>query len=73
MSNPEKLLLFALESCRPDQIDALLAIAKGKGVPLSELVTKALAEKLAGLSEADRLDAIQQFKQMGIDLEHEEQ
>ena len=73
MSDSEKLLLFALESCRPDQIDALLAIAKGKGVPLSELVTKALAEKLAGLSEADRLDAIQQFKQMGIDLEHEEQ
>ena len=73
MSNPEKLLLFALEACRPDQIDALLAIARGKGLPLSELVIRSLAEKLAGLSEADRLDAIQQFKQMGIDLEHEEQ
>jgi len=69
MSDSEKLLLFALEACRPDQIDALLAIAKGKGVPLSELVTRSLAEKLAGMTEADRLDALQQFKQMGIDLE----
>jgi hypothetical protein len=72
MTSSEKLLLFALESACPDQVEALAI----KGVPLSELVTQSLAEKLyrilkdsAGLAEADRLDAIQQFKQMGIDLE----
>jgi len=43
----------------------LLAIAGNKGLPLSELVTRSLAEKLAGLSEADRLEAIGQFRQMG--------
>jgi len=65
----EKRLLFALEAARPDQIEALLAIAGNRGEPLADLVAGSLAEKLAGLAEADRLDAIQQFKQMGIDLE----
>jgi len=67
MTGSERLLLFALEAARPDQVEALLAIAGNKGEPLAELVAGSLAEKLAGLAEADRLDAIQHFKQMGID------
>ena len=58
-----------MEAAHPDQIGALLAIANTKGLQLSELFTQSLAAKLAGLAEADRLDGIGQFKQMGIDLQ----
>jgi len=39
-ASKDRLLLFALEAARADQIDALLAIAGKEGVPLSELVQK---------------------------------
>jgi hypothetical protein len=68
MTDSEKLLLFALEAARPDQVEALLAIGNNKGLPLAELVARGLAEKLAGLSEDDRPETIRQFKQIGIDL-----
>jgi hypothetical protein len=68
MTSSEKLLLFALESARPDQVEALLSIANNKGLPLAELIARGLAEKLAGLSEDDRLKTIRQFKKIGIDL-----
>jgi len=45
MTASEKLLLFALEAARPDQIDAVVAIAGNKGEPLAELVTRSLVEK----------------------------
>jgi hypothetical protein len=38
-------------------------------LPLSERVQRSLAEKSGGMTEADRLDALQQFNQLGIDLE----
>lgn len=41
-TNSLKLLLFALEAARPDQIDQLLALAEAKGVPLAELIDGAL-------------------------------
>jgi hypothetical protein len=59
-------LLLTLESCRPDQLDKLLAIAGKANLPLSELVTRIVESTLAGLSQADRLDAIEQFEQLGI-------
>jgi hypothetical protein len=70
MTASEKLLLFALEAARADQVEALLAIAGNKGVPLSELVTQSLAEKLSGMVEADRLWAKQEFLKLGIDVEN---
>jgi len=69
MISSEKLPLFALEAARPDQVEALLSIAGNKGVPLAELVTRGLAEDLAGLSQTDRLWAKQEFLELGIDLE----
>jgi hypothetical protein len=66
MTNSERLLLLTLESCRPDQLDKLLAIAGKANLPLSELVTRIVESTLAGLGQADRLDAIEQFEQLGI-------
>ena len=70
MTNSLKLLLFALESFPTDQIDMLLSIADKAGLPLSELIARSLTEMLASLPEAGRLDAIQQFKEMGINVEN---
>jgi hypothetical protein len=36
MTCSEKLLLFALESCRPEQVDEMLEMARDKNVPLTE-------------------------------------
>jgi hypothetical protein len=69
MTDSEKLLLFALEAARTDQLDALLALSEAKGEPLAALITSSLAEKLATLSETERRDALSQFKALGIDLE----
>jgi hypothetical protein len=38
MTNTDKLLLFAMESARCDQLDALLAFSQEKGLPLAEIV-----------------------------------
>ena len=65
MTDSEKLLLFALEAALPHQVEALLSIAGNKGVPLAELVTRGLAENLAGLSEEERLWAKQEFLSLG--------
>jgi hypothetical protein len=42
MTDSDRLLLFVLESCRPAQIDELLAIARDRGVPLAEIVEEAV-------------------------------
>jgi hypothetical protein len=42
MTDSDRLLLFALESARPDQIDELLAIARDRGVPLAEVIDEAI-------------------------------
>jgi hypothetical protein len=42
MTDSDRLLLFVFESCRPNQIDKLLAIARDKGVPLAEIVEEAV-------------------------------
>ena len=70
MTDSEKLLLFALEAALPHQVEALLSIPGNKGVPLAELVTRGLAENLAGLSEEERLWAKQEFLKLGIDVEN---
>ena len=47
MTSAEKLLLFALEAARSDQIDALIALSLAKGVPLAEIVEEAVNRGLA--------------------------
>ena len=57
MTDAEKLLLFALEAARADQLDALLALSEAKGVPLAELIDGAvnswLTKELEELEEGD--------------------
>jgi hypothetical protein len=68
MTNSEKLLLFALESCRPEQVDEMLEMARGENMPLTEVAVEIIKSMLDGFNSADRLDATRQFKEMGIDL-----
>jgi hypothetical protein len=68
MTNSEKLLLFALESCRPEQVDEMLEMARDENVPLTEVAVEVVKSMLDGFNSADRLDATRQFKEMGIDL-----
>ena len=69
MTCSEKLLLFALESCRPEQVDDMLEMARDENVPLTEVAVEIVKSMLDGFNSADRLDATRQFKEMGIDLE----
>jgi hypothetical protein len=69
MTCSEKLLLFALESCRPEQVDEMLEMAADENVPLTELAVEIVKSMLDGFNSAQRLDAVRQFSEMGIDLE----
>ena len=69
MTSPEKLLLFALESCRAEQVDEMLEMARDNNVPLTEVAVEIVKSMLEGFSSADQLDATRQFREMGIDLE----
>jgi len=69
MTSPEKLLLFALESCRAEQVDEMLEMARDNNVPLTEVAVEIVKSMLEGFSSAERLDATRQFREMGIDLE----
>jgi hypothetical protein len=68
MTCSEKLLLFALESCRPEQVDDMLEMARDNNVPLTEVAVEIVKSMLDGFDSADRFDATRQFKEMGIDL-----
>ena len=68
MTSSEKLLLFALESCRPEQVDDMLEMARDEDVPLSEVAVEVGRSMLDVFNSAERLDAIRQFREMGIDL-----
>ena len=68
MTSSERLLLFALESCRPEQVDEMLEMARGENMPLTEVAVEIIKSMLDGFNSADRLDATRQFKEMGIDL-----
>jgi hypothetical protein len=68
MTCSEKLLLFALESCRPEQVDEMLEMARDENVPLTEVAVEIVRSMLDGFNSAARLDATRQFKEMGIDL-----
>ena len=46
--------LYAVEDCRPDQVEALMAIAEAKNRPIGELVIEALRLFLGRLSQEDR-------------------
>ena len=69
MTCSEKLLLFALESCRPEQVDDMLEMARDENVPLTEVAVEVARSMLDGFNSAQRLDATRQLKEMGIDLE----
>ena len=69
MTCSEKLLLFALESCRPEQVDEMLEMARDENVPLTEVAVEVVKSMLDGFNSAQRLDATRQFREMGIDLE----
>jgi hypothetical protein len=59
----------ALESCRPDQVDEMLETARKQGLMLTDVAAQAVKSMLDGLSPASRLDAVRQFREMGINLE----
>jgi len=59
-----------LEAVRPHQVEALIDIAEKEGQSLCEVVQRALARRLANLSEDDRFWATQEFRKLGIDLEN---
>ena len=69
MTNSLKLLLLALESCRPDQVDEMLETAREQDLTLTDVAAQAAKSMLDGLSPASRSDAVRQFREMGIDLE----
>jgi hypothetical protein len=57
MTGSEKLLLFALESCRPEQVDDMLEMARDENVPLTQVAVETAKSTLDGFNSADRLDA----------------
>ena len=69
MTCSEKLLLFALESCRAEQVDEMLEMARDNNVPLTEVAVEIVRSMLDGFNSAERLDATRQFREMGIGLE----
>jgi hypothetical protein len=69
MTSSEKLLLFALESCRPEQVDEMLEMARDENLPLTEVAVEIVKSMLDGFNSAERLDATRQFKKMGVHLE----
>jgi hypothetical protein len=69
MTNSLKLLLFVLESCRPGQIDGILELAREENLALTDLAAESVKSMLDSLCPESRLDAVRQFKEMGIDLE----
>jgi hypothetical protein len=68
MTSSERLLLFALESCRPEQVDELLEMAREENVPLTEVAVEIVKSMLDGFNSEDRRNATRQFNEMGIDL-----
>ena len=70
MTNTDKILLFVLESARPDQIEALLEISRKKGRPLAEMVAGIMRDMLNSLSWEERLQVIEEFREEdGIEVE----
>jgi hypothetical protein len=70
VTNADKLFLFAMEACRPDQIEALLAISRRKGRPLAEIVGGIMRDMLDDLPWEERQEVIAGFREEdGINLE----
>ena len=57
MTNSLKLLLLALESCRPDQVDEMLETAREQDLTLTDVAAQAVKSMLDGLGLASRIDA----------------
>jgi len=69
MNPADQLYLAALEDMRPDQLDALLSIAQKKDTPLAKLIVTTMREGLARMNWCEREEAIQIFRESGIDLD----
>jgi hypothetical protein len=70
MTNTDKLLMYVMETCRPDQVESMLEISQTKGRPLAEIVVKAIRLMMTSLPWEKRQEVIAQFKEEdGIDLE----
>jgi hypothetical protein len=70
VTNTDKLLMFAMEAARPEQIEALLEISRTKGRPLSVMVVEVARIVMDRLPWEERQEVIAQFKaEDGIDLE----
>jgi hypothetical protein len=69
MTNSLKLLLFVLESCRPGQVDEPLELAREENLALTGVAAEAVKTMMDYLCPASRLDAVRQFREMGINLE----
>ena len=69
VTNTDKLLMFAFEAARPDQLEAMLALSQKKGQPPAEWVADMMRFQLANLPWEVRQAVVAEFKAGEIDLE----
>jgi hypothetical protein len=70
MSETDKLLMYMMENCRPDQVQSMLEISQTKGRPLAVMVVETVRIMLDSLPWEERREVIEEFKQEdGIDLD----
>jgi hypothetical protein len=70
VTNTDKLLMYAFEIARADQVEELVAISQTKGRPLAVMVVEAIRIMMDSLTREERQSVITQFKEQdGIDLE----
>jgi hypothetical protein len=58
MTNSLKLLLFGLESCRPERVDEILEMARDKNVPLTDVaveIVKTMLERFIIIRQIDSM------------------
>lgn len=69
MTNADKLLMFAMEAARPDQVEKMLAISQTKGRPLGVMVIGIMRDMLDRLPWEERQEVIARFEEEhGIDV-----
>jgi hypothetical protein len=70
MTDVDKLLLYVIENCRPDQVDSMLEISQTKGRPISVLIVEAVRIMVNRLAWEERQEVVAKFREEdGIDLE----
>ena len=70
MTNTDKLLMYVMENCRPDQVSAMIASSQTKGRPIAGMVVEAVRIMMNRLTREERQEVIAKFREEdGIDLE----